>query len=121
MNQELANAIMKAVISIVSVLITVYLIPWLKKKIGEQNYSTIIQYITLAVNAAEQLYTEDQWAEKKKYVENYASDICQKAGIAVTAEQLDAMIEGIVHEVKHSDGEVTMKNAEEAVTENVKG
>ena len=111
MNQEVMNVIVKSVISIVSVLITVYVIPWIKKKIGSANYATVIQYITIAVHAAEQLYTEDQWSEKKKYVEDYVSDICSKDGIEITAEELDALIEGIVNEVKHSDGSETMVKA----------
>ena len=82
-------------------MITSVVIPYIKEKIGENKYDTIKRYIIYAVRCAEQVYTPEQWQEKKAYVMAYISRKAEELGINMTAEDLDILIEGIVNEVKH--------------------
>ena len=88
-----------------SILVTVvilamagYIIPTLKQKLGEDRTAEIKRLITLAVRYAEQVFTPDQWAEKKRAVHDY---ICEKAvSVGLSEKDLDVLIEACVHEVK---------------------
>lgn len=100
MTSELFMKIVAAIITIVVALTSAYVVPWLKIKIGGQNFDVVTKYIYLAVKAAEQIFTVEQWAEKKQYVVNYINNIVKSLGITITAEQIDALIEGAVNDIK---------------------
>lgn len=95
------TVIIKAVVAVLSVLITSVLIPYVKGKIGENKYNEIKFYVEYAVRCAEQIYTPEQWAEKKAYVKAYIIRKASEFGIDMTEEDLDILIEGVVNEVKH--------------------
>ena len=102
MNDEMITVIIKAVIAVVSVLITSVVIPYIKGKIGENKYNEIKYYVEYAVRCAEQLYTPEQWKEKKEYVKAYIVRKASEFGLNMTEEDLDILIEGVVNEVKHN-------------------
>ena len=101
MNSEMITVIIKAVVAVISVLITSVVIPYIKVKIGENKYNEIKKYIEYAVRCAEQLYDKDQWQEKKAYVLAYILRKANELGIEMTEEDLNVLIEGVVNEVKH--------------------
>ncbi len=101
MNNEMITVIIKALVAVLSVLITSVVIPYIKGKIGENKYNEIKYYVEYAVRCAEQLYTPEQWQEKKAYVKAYILRKAADLGINMTEEDLDILIEGIVNEVKH--------------------
>lgn len=100
MNSEMITEIIKAVLTIVSILVTAYVVPWLKQKIGESKYNEIIDICQKAVCAAEKIYTADQWMLKKEYVFNLIKARAKAIGFTVTDEELNAIVEGIVFSVK---------------------
>lgn len=101
MTEELFVKIILAIITIIGGLVSAYVIPYLKAKFSTEQLDTLTYYITVAVRCAEQIYTPEQWAEKKSYVTTYAKDVINDlVKINLTDEQLDAIIEGIVNEVK---------------------
>jgi len=101
MNNEMITVIIKSVVAILSVLITSVIIPYIKEKIGESKYEEIKLYVEYAVRCAEQLYTSEQWQEKKAYVKAYIIRKAAELGVNMSDEDLDILIEGIVNEVKH--------------------
>ena len=75
--------IISAVIALISALVSAFLIPWLKTKIG--------------VKAAEQLYTATDGAAKKAYVVNFLAE----KGIQFDVETIDKLIEAAVLQLHH--------------------
>lgn len=84
--ENIINYAVKFVFAVLSVLITVYLVPWLKQK-------RVLGIIKTAVEAAEKL-SENTEINKKDYV----LEILQRAGVKVTPVE-DAMIEACVKEL----------------------
>ena len=70
MDSEITKIILEAIIGVVAILITGYLLPWFKSMVGEEKFALIVDCTAYAVRAAEQLFTPEQWREKKKYVLN---------------------------------------------------
>lgn len=100
MTTELIIKIIVAIFTILYAIISAYLIPWIRTKIGSDKLEDIIIYTELAVRSAEQLYTAEQWALKKEYVYNYISGLCAEHGIKLTPADIDVIIEGCVNEIK---------------------
>lgn len=100
MNAEMVKIIVEAVFGLVTILITSYLIPWIKGKIGEDKYTKLVDYTELAVRAAEQVYTPEQWESKKKYVLDCVTLKAEQIGIDMTQIDIENLIEGLVNAVK---------------------
>ena len=85
--------IMEAIIALVAAVITAFVIPWLKGKIDADKLEKIELWVTVAVEAAEQLYTgSGRGAEKKAYVVEFLNS----KGFKIDAETLDKLIEAAV-------------------------
>lgn len=100
MNQEFLNVVIKVVVTIISVVITSVVIPWIKSKIESTKYNDFLSLVHKCVEAANQLYTPEEWATKKQYVLDIAENYCIEHGVNITAEELNAIIEGFVIAVK---------------------
>lgn len=98
---ETLNTIIKAVITLVSVILTTFVVPLIKTKVEAEKLAKIEEYTRLAVRCAEQIFTEEEWLRKKEYVLNYISEKAEELGIDVSAADVENIIEGIVNEVKH--------------------
>lgn len=67
--------IMEAIIALVAAVITAFVIPWLKGKIDADKLEKIELWVTVAVEAAEQLYVgSGRGAEKKAYVVQFLQE-----------------------------------------------
>lgn len=99
---EITKIIVEAIVSISIILITRYLIPWIKEKIGVEKYTTIKQYCELSVRSAEMLFTEEQWKEKKAYVVACVEAKLHEIGLEMTELEVNAIIEGFVQAVKNA-------------------
>ena len=101
MTNELFIKIVSAIITIITALITAYVIPWLKTRINENQLAQLNRYIELAVRCANQIYTKEQWIEKKEFVLNYITEVVNdKFSLSLNELDIDMMIEGFVNEVK---------------------
>lgn len=94
------DLIVKVVIAIASVLITGYLLPWLKSKINASKYEELLTLCEKCVEAAEKIYTPEQWQNKKEYVFDMVIDKADSLGIEISQQEINALIEGFVLEVK---------------------
>lgn len=104
MTSELFVKIIGAVITIVVALISAYVVPYLKQKVTANDMETIKMYIQIAIRCADQIYTKEQWQEKKQFVFEYICKVVdEKLHIKLTPEDIDNLIEGLVNEI-HENG-----------------
>ena len=90
--------IIQAIITLAVALITAFVIPWLKNKIGAQNMDEFMRWVQIAVAAAEQLYESTDGDKKKAYVVNFLAS----KGFKVDTEELDNAIEAAVLELHNA-------------------
>ena len=90
--------IVEAVFALIAVIITVIIIPYIRKKTTTAQQAELNGWVAIAVAAAEQIYVgSGRGTEKKEYVLNWLT----AHNITVDAAKLDAMIEAAVYELKN--------------------
>ena len=97
--------LIQAIIALVSVLITTFLIPFLKKKLSAEKLEELKKWVGIAVNAAEQLYGSKTGQQKKEYVLSFLTE----KGIVFDAAEVVAMIEAEVYKLT-AQTEIAVKN-----------
>ena len=91
--------IMEAIITLVFLCITTFLIPYIKSKTTAAQQEQIQAWVNIAVMAAEQLIQgSGMGAEKKEYVIKWLNE----HNITFDAEKLDAMIEAAVYKLTNN-------------------
>lgn len=100
MNTELITKLVEAIVTVVIVLISAYVIPWLKGKIGDDKYALIVEFADIVVRSAEKLYTPEEYAQKKRYAVEMVQKKAEEIGITITADEINAIIEGAVQAIK---------------------
>lgn len=85
--------IMEAIIALVVAVITAFVIPWLKGKIDADKLEQIKLWVTVAVEAAEQLYNGTGRGEEKKA---HVVKFLQEKGFTIDPDSLDKLIEAAV-------------------------
>lgn len=98
MQSELLSAVLSVIVTAVTLVLIGYIIPSIKQRLGDDKLAEIKRLITIAVKYAEQVFTPEQFAEKKKAVYGYIVDKAKDAGL--TEEEVDMLIESVVYEVK---------------------
>lgn len=98
MNNIDYTEIIQAMIALVSVLITAFVIPLLKKKLSAEKLDELKKWVGIAVNAAEQLYGSKTGQQKKEYVLSFLFE----KGIVFDAAEVAAMLEAEVYKLKHN-------------------
>ena len=88
--------IVNAVIALIAAIITTFLIPWIKSKIDAAKLAQIVEWVGIAVRAAEQIYNESGMGEKKK---QYVLDFLADKGFTIDPNSINAMIEAAVKEL----------------------
>lgn len=87
------SSIANAVIAMIAAVISAFVIPWIKSKTSDTQFEQIKTWVTVAVEAAEQLYTgSGRGAEKKAYVIEFLTN----KGFEIDEETLDNLIEAAV-------------------------
>ena len=94
MSNELFSQIVIGVITVSTALITAFIIPYIKSKISAQNFVLIASWVTVAVEAAEQLYKSADNAGLLKY--EYVISFLKEKGIDINESELKNLIESAV-------------------------
>lgn len=89
---ENITEIILAFIALISALVSTFVIPWLKKKVGAENMTDFLRWVEIGVAAAEQIYASFATAEKKQYV----IDFLYEKGFSYNELEVDAAIEAAV-------------------------
>lgn len=100
MSPEMITEVTKAVITVVLVILSAYVVPWVKSRIGEEKYETILDFAEIVVRSAEKMFTVDEWAQKKAYAVNMVENKAKELGIDINEKEINAIIEGAVQAVK---------------------
>lgn len=100
MSPEMITEVTKAVITVVLVILSAYVVPWVKSRIGEEKYETILDFAEIVVRSAEKMFTVDEWAQKKAYAVNMVQNKAKELGIDINEKEINAIIEGAVQAVK---------------------
>ena len=103
MSTELFIKIVSGLISVIFAIVSAYLVPYLQSRYTVEQLNNVKKYIEIMVKCAEQIFTPEQWQEKKKYVMQMTLDYINKnLRTNLDKKQIDAIIEGIVNEVKNA-------------------
>ena len=90
--------IVELVVTIASAIVTLYLIPYLKEKVSIERYERLKKWVSVAVQAAEQLYGSKTGQQKKEY----AVSFLLAKGIVFNVDEVTAMIESEVYKLENS-------------------
>lgn len=99
------TSIIQAVIALVAAVLTGFVIPWIKSKLDDRQYEMFAMLVRTGVYAAEQLFTSEQWKEKKAYV----VDLLKENGYTADVTAVDALIEATVRELRIEQGQAAPK------------
>lgn len=101
MTNELFIKICSGIITIVVAVVMYVLIPYINSKLNKTQLEKLDYYLNLAVRCANQIYTPEQWEQKKVYVTEYITDVVNsKLKLSLNEKDIDMLIEGVVNSVK---------------------
>lgn len=99
MNEILFRVIL-ALIFILGAVITYYVIPLLKEKIGNEKLTKYEYWVNVAVEAAEMIFSgEKMGADKKAWVIGFLNDTLNKRKVVITEEQIEVLLESAVKQL----------------------
>lgn len=87
----------EGIITILVALVTMFVVPYIKSKLSAEDLKEIVKWVKIAVQAAEMIFKESGMGAKKK---EYVKDFLESHGIKYDSEQIDALIESAVLELK---------------------
>lgn len=93
-----------AVITLLSALITTFIIPFLKEKLSQEKLKKLSCWVKIACQAAEQLYGSKTDKQKKEYVVSFLLS----KGIVFDVDEVTALIESEVYKLKESTEQITV-------------
>lgn len=90
------TTLVNAVIALLAAIITTFVIPYIRSKTTENQRKTLMEWVKIAVKAAEQIYAgSGRGIEKKAYVLNFLHE----KGISLDETSVEAAIEAAVNDV----------------------
>lgn len=90
----------KIAVMAVMLLITRYLIPMIKEKVGADKLATAEKWTKFAVLKAQQVLWSESGQDRKAYVTEFLKEILIEKNIALSDEQLDVLIEAAVKQMR---------------------
>ena len=102
------TVIIKAVLTIISALITAFLIPWIKTKISAAQAERLNELIKVAVAAAEQLYGSGTGPDKLAYV----YDCLEEKGYTVDREAVRSEVRAAIEAAVYALGDTPRESTE---------
>ena len=99
---DLAFMTLKVVVSICSILITFYAVPYLHELQKNERYKQLFELIAAAVRAAEQTIRESgMGVAKKEKVMAYIKKFVDDNHFPITEDELSDLVEASVWKLKH--------------------
>lgn len=93
-----------AIIPVLGVILTSFIIPYFKEQIGNEKLSKYQEWATMGVKAAEMIFSESgMGAEKKEYVVKFLTEQFNKNKVVITEQQLEILIESAVKAMKETE------------------
>ena len=94
--RDIVLELLKLTIMIATMLVTRYLIPWLKAKTQNETMHALIDWTFQAVHAAEQAHQALPGPDRKAIVTKFIKEVLQQKNISLTDEEIDMLIEAAV-------------------------
>lgn len=91
--------IFEAIITIISLLVTSFLIPYIKQRLSVEKYEDLKKWVNVGVKAAEQIYGNKTGQEKKEYVVSFL----KSKGITFDIDEVSALIESEVYKLTNKE------------------
>lgn len=104
MNIDLTQIVV-AVIGVLGVIITTVVVPWIKANTTERTQTIIDNIVKTAVYAAQQMYSPEQWQEKKTYAIEAVDKALRARGIVLDTDEISNAIEAMLKSVKTELGD----------------
>lgn len=95
--------IVNALITLIALLLTTFLIPWIRTKISNEKLEEVKKWTTVGVKAAEMIYKESGRGEAKK---EYVRKFLASKGYKLDIDTVDALIESTVREMQQETFEL---------------
>lgn len=89
------NAIIETIIALIAALATGFIIPWIKSKLTEDQKEILAYWVSVAVSAAEQRYSNG--SKKKAYVISFLESKGYTVNKDNIYDEIDALIESSVY------------------------
>ncbi len=103
MNMEMLTKILELAITLIGIIVTTYVIPYIKSKYTQNELDKLTEYIEYGVRCAEMYFDTTDGKAKKQYVLNYVMGVLDNlVDVELTEGELDTLIEGVVQSVKYS-------------------
>ena len=102
--------LVEAIIALAATAITVFLIPWLRERFGNEKLEKARGWVQIAVYAAEKLYGAGNGDAKLAY----AQEVLAKHKIRLDTKTIMAMIDAEIKKMEQADG-VLLEAIEEGV------
>ena len=98
MDNTLFMQFIQLLIILILGLVTAYVVPFIKTKVSKDQMELLLYYVNIAVKAASQIYSKEQWKEKKEYCMQYIKNIIdEKMNITLSDEEISTLIEGVLN------------------------
>lgn len=101
---EMIFEVLRLVVLLTVFVVTCYLIPWIRGKIGQDKLDEITKWVNSAVLMAQQVYHARTGAERKAIVIDLLRGILIAKNISISDDQLDILIEAAVKAMKMQEG-----------------
>jgi LL-H family phage holin len=99
-----------AIIGIMASVVSVYLIPLIKAKLGANKWDQFMKIVSVAVDAAEQLGLTDVAINKLEYAMQQVKLTMQKQGLTYDDATIRAAIESLVLQLNYQDAVYTVSD-----------
>ena len=93
-----------AIIPVLGVILTSFIIPYFKEQIGNEKLNKYQEWVSMSVMAAEMIFTgSGMGTEKKEYVVKFLTEQFNKNKVVITEEQMNILIESAVKQMKENE------------------
>lgn len=100
--------IVEAIIALATTAITVFLIPWLRERFGNEKLEKVRGWVEIAVLAAEKLYGAGNGDAKLEYAENFLAE----HKIKLDFDTLKAMVDAEIKKMEQAEAVVVENKVE---------
>ena len=103
MSRDILLEVLKLVVMLVSVLVTSYVIPWIKANTDSKKLQTVFDWVEQGVHAEEQMYGAKTGTQKKRCVTEFLQKIIKAKKINISDQELEMLIEAAVQVMNTQD------------------
>lgn len=101
MINDITFVVLKLVVSVCAILVTVYVIPFLKSKVADKQWQDLLDIVEKSVLAAEQTIGAKNGTIKKSEVMAFVMDYISDKGLNLTKELVDQLVEAAVYKMNN--------------------